>query len=89
MRITPELLKELDFKEIGHNKYELRQIELFYLEKDRDCEHTWTFWLPETPPHSVTDIEELFHFAFMEGFECGKDEAREEMREALGIRSNE
>jgi len=82
MRITPEILRGLEFDE-HDGVWKLHQFEL---RKDPKMQYVWCFRAADGYEHSVDHVSELIYFAFQEGYEIGKHEARREIRKVLGIR---
>jgi len=88
MKITPEILKNMDFSETlsGDNKiYSLRlHYTLLTVEQFNNywkfCNHANAQW------HSITDVEEMIAFAFHDGYDAGADETKKQMREFLGCK---
>ncbi len=93
MKITQAILDKMDFKVAVDDQFSLilksdvGSMSIARLKKYPD--NPWDFRIGNGPQHSVTDVEELAFFAFRDGEESGKEQARQGIKEALGIKESE
>jgi hypothetical protein len=85
MKITPEVLKQMEFS-LKDGEYSLMLHGYLFTVKKDDIYNSWSFSCNGgLTLHSVNNVEELFTFALGDGYDMGFSGCKKEIRKFLGI----